>query len=151
MIPASLPLGNGMIILLLALVWWPGSAFAQGNDGMLLTTITNPTPVAFRLELLSFFRRQRRLSCRILPFVLLPSVGGEGQGFGGKGAGGGEPAPVFVPQGVKAGRGLVSIVGTCLPIRRSTTRGQPRRRSSNCHWANPRSAPFFIIRPFSRQ
>ena len=33
-----------MIILLLALVWWPGSAFAQGNSDPLLTTITNPTP-----------------------------------------------------------------------------------------------------------
>ena len=43
--PNSLPSGNGLILLLLALVWWPGSTFAQGNDGMLLTTITNPTPV----------------------------------------------------------------------------------------------------------
>ena len=44
--PASLPLGNGLIILWLALGWWPGSAFAQGNSDPLLTTITNPTPVA---------------------------------------------------------------------------------------------------------
>src|ERR1035441_4455825 len=42
----SLPPGNGLAVLLLALAWWPGVAFAQGNDGMLLTTITNPTPVA---------------------------------------------------------------------------------------------------------
>ena len=42
--PASLPLGNGLIILWLALGWWPGSAFAQGNSAPLLTTINNPTP-----------------------------------------------------------------------------------------------------------
>jgi hypothetical protein len=36
----------------------------------------------------------------------------QGQGFGGEGAGGLDGADVFVPQCVKAGRGLVSIVST---------------------------------------
>ena len=43
--PAALLHGGNtapcLIILLLALVWWPGSACAQGNSGILLTTFTN--------------------------------------------------------------------------------------------------------------
>ena len=37
---------SGSLSLVLTLVLWPGSAFAQGNNAPLLTTITNPTPAA---------------------------------------------------------------------------------------------------------